>query len=84
MNISLAAFSQGLRIEEGEEEEGQREECALGAGTLMPRDAVLRPRLVVGPAEGHASSAVLRPYICSPLGVGLVGGQGASCPGFAS
>ena len=33
----------------------------------------------VGPAEGDASGAVMRLYICSPLGAGLLGGQGASC-----
>ena len=50
----------------------------LGTSIQTPRAAVLDPRLV-GAAEGRASSAALRPYICWPHGVGLVGGHGASC-----
>ena len=63
--------------DEGEDEEAEvgrrREELTgvvLDAGVQTLRDAVLGLRLA-GPAEGRASSAVLRPYICSPLGVGL-------------
>ena len=47
----------------------------IGVGIQTPRDAVVGLRLA-GPAAGYASSAVLRPYICSPLGVGLAGAKG--------